>query len=71
VAYFAKVYLRLEDYNSLLLVATDDSLIRAWYYNGNQFSPVNPIINNETHEGNIKILQGKQPQYCMAWDEVH
>ncbi|CDW75345.1 ef hand family protein [Stylonychia lemnae] len=65
------IYLRLEDYNNLLLIATDDSLIRAWYYNGNQFAPVNPIINDEAHEGDIKILKAKQPQYCMAWDDVH
>ena len=58
--YFTFVaYLRLEDYNNLLLVATDDSLIRSWYYNGNQFIPVNPIINDEPHEGDIKILKGK------------
>lgn len=53
------IYLRLEDFNNLMLVATDDSLIRAWYYNGNQFVPVNPIINDEAHEGDIKILKAK------------
>ena len=65
------IYLRLEDFNNLLLIATDDSLIRAYYFNGNQFVPVNPIINDEPHEGDIKILKAKQPQYCMAWDEIH
>ena len=29
------VYLKLEDYSNLLLVASDDSVIRAFYYNGN------------------------------------
>ena len=78
-------YLKLEDSNNLLMVATDDSLIRAFYYNGNQFVPMNPMMMEEptvsggdANQGSssnsandIKILRGKQPQYCMAWDEVH
>jgi hypothetical protein len=58
-SYISIVYLRLEDYNNLLLVASDDSLIRAFYYNGNQFVPVNPVINDEPHEADIKILKAK------------
>jgi len=65
------VYLRVEEYNNLLLVATDDSLIRAWFFNGNQFLPVNPVVNDEPQEHDFKILKSKQPQYCMAWDEIH
>jgi hypothetical protein len=53
------VYLRFEDYNNLLLVSTDDSIIRAWHYNGNQFVPVNPLINDEPLEVDIKILKAK------------
>ena len=53
------MYLKLEEYNNLMLVSTDDSLIRAWYYNGNQFAPVNPIVNDEVFEGDIKILKAK------------
>lgn len=45
--------------NNLLMVATDDSLIRAWYYNGNQFVPINPVVNDEPIEGDIKILKSK------------
>ena len=29
------------------------------------------MINDEPHEADIKILKAKQPQYCLAWDEVH
>lgn len=33
----------MDDNTNLLLVATDDSLIRAFHYNGNQFVAVNPM----------------------------
>ncbi len=41
------VFIRFEDVSNLLVVSTDDSILRAWHFNGNQFIPVNPVINDE------------------------
>ena len=30
-----------------------------------------PIINDEPHEGDVKILKAKDSQVSMAWDEQH
>jgi hypothetical protein len=38
----------MEDHNNLIVVASDDSMIRCWQLNGgNQFQPTNPIVNDE------------------------
>jgi WD40 repeat protein len=62
---------RSEEYNNLLLVATDDSFIRGWVFNGNQFVPVTTIVTEEATDGEIKVLMARQPQFCLAWDDIH
>mmetsp|Transcript_2923 Transcript_2923/g.2763 ORF Transcript_2923/g.2763 Transcript_2923/m.2763 type:complete len:89 (-) Transcript_2923:795-1061(-) len=59
VIVMSMIFVKFEDFNNLLIVSTDDSIIRAWNYNGNQFVPINPVINDEPIETDIKILRAR------------
>jgi hypothetical protein len=55
----AVIYLQMDNGNDMMLISTDDSLIRAWHHNGSVFVPLNS--SEQMSDNEFKILVAKQP----------